>query len=261
MLILLPPSEGKLAPRRGRPLDLPGLGAPELTAARERLIRALHEVSTSPGALATLGLTPGLADQLELNRSLTTAPTARADQIYRGVLYEALGFETLSPGARRRAGARVAVVSSVFGIVRPHDRIPAYRLAGGVNLPGVGPVSTYWRSHLADVVPSMLGRGLLIDLRSSTYAGFWRPPPTSKARVVTVRVLHEYAGKRAVVSHFNKATKGRLVRALLEQGETPRTPAAFAATLQRLGEQHAWVVEPGPPSPHGTVFDVIVASL
>ena len=41
-------------------------------------------------------------------------------------------------------------------------------------------------------------------------------------------MLHEVGGKRTVVSHFNKATKGRLVRALLESGATPKTPAALA---------------------------------
>ena len=51
--------------------------------------------------------------------------------------------------------------------------------------------------------------------------------------MVTVRVLHEVDGKRQVVSHFNKATKGRLVRALLEDGRDARSPRAFAALLDR----------------------------
>ena len=46
-----------------------------------------------------------------------------------------------------------------------------------------------------------------------------------------MRVLHESGGKRTVVSHFNKATKGRIVRALLEDGADPRTPKALAETV------------------------------
>ena len=49
--------------------------------------------------------------------------------------------------------------------------------------------------------------------------------------MATVRVLHEVDGGRQVVSHFNKATKGRIVRALLEDGGNPRTPAALAGLL------------------------------
>ena len=41
MLILLPPSEGKTAPRRGKPLDLAALTCPELTDARRAVIDAL----------------------------------------------------------------------------------------------------------------------------------------------------------------------------------------------------------------------------
>ncbi len=257
MLILLPPSEGKNPPHRGLPLDLERLTAPELTATRQRILTALIDVSGAPDGLAQLGLSPGLADQLEANLQLRSAPTARADRVYTGVLYEALGFATLSPEARRRASRRVAITSSLFGILSPTDRIPAYRLAGGVNLRGLGPVGAAWRDVLDPVVTELVGKGLLIDLRSSTYAAFWRPTPAFTGRVATVRVLHETNGKRSIVSHFNKATKGRIVRALLEDGANPRTPVALADTLTRLG----WTVEVGAEQRTGTTLDVIVATL
>jgi cytoplasmic iron level regulating protein YaaA (DUF328/UPF0246 family) len=99
-----------------------------------------------------------------------------------------------------------------------------------------------------------LGRGLLVDLRSSTYAAFWRPPADLAPRVATVRVLHESGGTRKVVSHFNKATKGRLVRALLEDGSAPRKPGDLADLLGDLG----WKVETGEPGRAGTQLDVVV---
>jgi hypothetical protein len=75
-----------------------------------------------------------------------------------------------------------------------------------------------------------------------------------------VRVLHEVDGKRQVVSHFNKATKGRLVRDLLEDGRDARTPTAFATLLADLG----WQVEAAPQSARsaqGTRLDVVVSAL
>lgn len=257
MLILLPPSEGKAPPRRGNGIDLAALVAPELTDVRRQLMDRLIEVSESPTGLADLGLSEGQVDQLTLNLRLTSAASARADQVYAGVLYEALGFATLSTAARRRASSRVLITSSLFGVVRPQDRIPAYRLSGGVNLPGVGPVAAIWREALEATLPSLAGRGLVMDLRSSTYAAFWRPTPPLAPRVATVRVLHEVDGKRSIVSHFNKATKGRIVRALLEDGADPRNPAKLAEVLTRLG----WVVELGAPSRSGTTLDVVVSNL
>ncbi len=258
MLVLLPPSEGKTAPRRGAALDLAALGSPVLTPTRRRVLDALVGLCRAdPGAAATtLGLGPTQLDLVALNAGLLQAPTARADRVYTGVLYDAWDPATLTPGAKRRAAARVAVVSSVFGLVSPTDRIPAYRLSGDATLPGLGVVAGLWREVLGAAVHEALGRGLLVDLRSTTYAAFWRPGPDLAARTATVRVLHESDGRRTVVSHFNKATKGRLLRELLESGADPRTPGGLAGDLRDLG----WRVEETPGA-RGVRLDVVVSAL
>jgi cytoplasmic iron level regulating protein YaaA (DUF328/UPF0246 family) len=208
-------------------------------------------------AAQVLGIGPTQLGLVELNAGLRTAPTARADRVYTGVLYDALDAGTLSPAAKRRSGSRLAVTSALFGLVRPADRIPAYRLSGDTTLPGLGPVAGVWREALGPAVEEAVGDGLLVDLRSTTYAAFWRPPVGLASQVATVRVLHESDGKRQVVSHFNKATKGRLVRAVLEDGSRPRTPARFAELLRDLG----WTVEQGEPGRTGTRLDVVVSQL
>jgi cytoplasmic iron level regulating protein YaaA (DUF328/UPF0246 family) len=259
MLILLPPSEGKAAPRRGKPLDPTTLVAPSLTDTRTRVLDALVELCEGDPEVAakTLEVPRSQLDLVALNARVATAPTARADAVYTGVLYDALGFATLSSAARRRATGRVAITSSLFGIVRPGDRIPAYRLSGDASLPGLGSVAGAWREALGPAVTDALGAGLLVDLRSGMYAAFWRPPADLAPRVATVRVLHEKDGRRSVVSHFNKATKGRIVRALLEDGRDARTPARLAALLGELG----WTVEVGAPTAKGTQLDVVVSEV
>jgi uncharacterized protein len=259
VLILLPPSEGKTGPTRGRALDLSALRSPSLTEAREQVLDATVTLcSGDPDeAAATLDVPATQREWVARNAGLRTAATARADHVYTGVLYEALDAATLSTGAKRRLGRQVAVTSSLFGMVAPGDRIPAYRLSGDASLPGLGPVAGVWREHLGKAVGEALGNGLLVDLRSTTYAAFWRPPADVADRVATLRVLHEVNGQRKVVSHFNKATKGRLVRALLEAGATPRTPAALATALRGLG----WTVEPGPSTRKCTTLDVVVSAL
>ncbi len=259
MLILLPPSEGKAAPVRGRPLELATMSLPSLTPARERVLGALVALCRDqPDHAATvLGLSRSQLDLVVRNASLADAPTARADRIYDGVLYEALGLDSLTPSAKRRAASRLAITSSLFGLVRVNDRIPAYRLSGDATVPGLGPVAGWWRASLGPAVVDAMGRGMLVDLRSSTYAGFWRPPAELAPRVATVRVLHEVAGRRQVVSHFNKSTKGRLVRDLLEDGADPRTPARLAGLLGDLG----WRVETGEPTGKGTQLDVVVSEV
>ena len=258
MLILLPPSEGKTAPKRGAALDLEGLSLPSLTAARTAVISALVALCEGDEAVAmeVLGVPKTQPELVALNAALLSTPTARADAIYTGVLYDAFDAASLSTAAKRRAASRVMVTSSVFGLVGMGDRIPAYRLSGDTTLPGLGGVQAHWRRHLGAAALEALGEGLLVDLRSGTYAAFWRPDEVA-ARTATVRVLHEVKGVRKVVSHFNKATKGRIVRALLEDGADARTPARLAEDLRRLG----WSVETGEPGPKGTQLDVVVREL
>jgi len=263
VLILLPPSEGKWAPVRGRPLSLGHLEFPGLTEARERVLAELVELCTGSGpddaaaAGRVLGLGPTQVEQVQRNAALLTAPTARADRIYTGVLYDALEIGSLDAAARRRATRWLVIMSSLFGAVRPSDPIASYRLSGDTKLPGLGTVGAHWRGHLGPVLTEAAGTGLVVDLRSATYAAFWKPPAHLAPRVATVRVLHEVDGRRKVVSHFNKATKGRIVRALLADGSTPRNPEDLATHLGELG----WTVEPQPPTRAGQQLDVVVEEI
>ncbi|MGA8248051.1 MAG: peroxide stress protein YaaA [Nocardioides sp.] len=258
MLILLPPSEGKAHPHRGAPLR-PETWPADLAGPRLEVMTSLTELCRGDldQAVATLGVGPGQADDVRRDARLLELATAPAERVYTGVLFDALGLGSLDAGAHRRALARLAIVSSVYGLVRPGERIAPYRLGGGVTLPGLGGVAAHWRRALDPVVRRLAGRGLVVDLRSSTYAAFWRPADDLAKRVVTVRVLHEVAGRRQVVSHFNKATKGRLVRAVLEDGRDPRTPAAFARLLEELG----WNVEVNDGTRGAVQLDVIVREL
>jgi cytoplasmic iron level regulating protein YaaA (DUF328/UPF0246 family) len=225
-----------------------------LTDPRRSVLDAVIELCTTRSpeqAAQVLGLGHTQVDLVEQDATLATAPTARADAIYSGVLYEALDPGSLSPSARRRATAWLSVTSGLFGLVRPGDRIPAYRLSPQVSLPGVGTVARHWSAHLAPAVEEARGRGLVVDLRSGAYLPFWRPGRADSG-VASVRVLHEVGGRRSVVSHFNKATKGRLVRSLLEDGTPVGSVARLVEQLRDLG----WLVEQD-----GTRLDVVVDEL
>jgi cytoplasmic iron level regulating protein YaaA (DUF328/UPF0246 family) len=254
VLILLPPSEGKTRPQAGPPLALDELSFERLTPVREQLLRSLVRLSAGNPrrAAEVLGLGPTQADAVTVNAALLDEPAARADEVYTGVLFTALDLPSLDAAARGRADETLAVASALFGLLRPADRIPAYRLSGTVSLPRLGPVAGRWRTALPRVMAETVGDGLLVDLRSGTYTALGRPPAQLADRTATMRVLHEHQGRRKVVSHFNKATKGRIVRGLLEAGAEPRTVDELHEALTGLG----WTVERD-----GTRLDVVVAEV
>jgi cytoplasmic iron level regulating protein YaaA (DUF328/UPF0246 family) len=198
MLILLPPSEGKAAPRRGKPLDLAALAyAGALAPARQAMLDAVGP-------------------------ALRHAPTAAAMQVYTGVLFQALRLPELRGTARRR----VLIFSALWGVVRPGDRIPAYKLPVGTRVPGLGPLAAHWRAPLRDALPD---RGLVVDLRSGPYATMWTP---RRAKAVTVRAS---TPDGRVISHMVKATRGRVARVLLEAPAPPRTPEQALALVRAAG--------------------------
>ena len=254
MLILLPPSEGKTRPGSGPSLDLDTLSFGRLTPVRAQLLRTLVRVcqGNPKRAREVLGLGPTQADAIARNAVLTEEPTARADEVYTGVLFSELDLASLDDAARKRADGSLAIASALFGLLRPDDLIPAYRLSGTVSLPRLGAVAGRWRTPLPAVLRDATGDGLLVDLRSGTYAALGRPPAELAERTVTMRVLHEHQGARKVVSHFNKATKGRIVRRLLESGVEPRSVAELQSALTDLG----WTVERD-----GQRLDVVVAEV
>lgn len=261
MLVLLPPSEGKSAPAGGPVLDLAALSLPTLNPARRKALGSLVSMCRSrpAEALDVLGLSAGQSAEVQRNKGIRKAPTAPAWQVYTGVLFAALDMEGADPSTQARLTDWVLVWSGLWGAVRLSDPIPAYRLSGAVTLPGPGRLATYWRDPLRKALAEPARAGLIIDLRSGTYASSWPGPPE---RTAEIRVIHETRDRRVVASHFNKATKGRLLRALAESGAVPDTIDELVDVLRHVGSR----VEPGSArsgartSPTRTL-DVVVDSL
>ena len=223
MLILLPPSETKATRTRGAPLRWERLSAAGLTTARQQVADALRDVSAAADAPARLGVSPNLTDEIGRNTRLHDAPTLPARDLYTGVLYDALDLASLDAASSRRAGARLRVVSALYGSVRMTDRLAPYRLSMAVNLPGTGPLASFWRPLLDPVLSAEAGRGLVVDCRSSTYAAAWAPSGRLAERWVQVRVPG--------ATHMAKHTRGLVARALCQNSADPRRPAALLDLL------------------------------
>lgn len=192
MLILLPPSEKKKAATSHEKFDLSSLTfAAELSALRSQTTAEYDFLQTSP-----------------------------AIEIYDGVLYQGLGWHSLSAIQRKRANSRVLIVSALFGLVKPLDNIFQYKTKIDSKL---------WRDAVTTVSEKFVNE-LVIDCRSSTYKGIW---PINPANTVDVRVFKVTGTKRSVITHMSKKYRGELIRHLLMQASDPTTPA----DVQRMAAQ------------------------
>ena len=230
MLVLLPPSEGKTAPAAGAPVDLAALAfAAELTESRRKLLGALAALGRAPlkRAVATLALSPGQASEVAVDAALEEAPAAPAADVYSGVLYDHLGLAKLPA----RGQKQVLIASALWGIVRPADRIPYYRLSMKAKPAKIGPLAKFWREALAAALPDEEGE-LVVDMRSGAYAAAWKP---KRATLLAVRAFSEEGGVRKPISHMAKAVRGDVAKVLLAAKKAPNDPESAAALAESAG--------------------------
>jgi uncharacterized protein len=175
---------------------------------------------------------------IEANRAIRSASMMPALDRYAGVVYDGLDAQGLSTAARRCARRSVLIFSGLFGVLRASEPVPVYRVPAKAVLPGIGVVGTFWRPILDVVVPDLLDRGPIIDLRSADYAAMWRHSDGAES-VITVRILSPNPrGGYAVISYPSKHGKGRLAAGLLERqahGEPVRVAEDIVETWVRIG--------------------------
>ncbi|MCB0929478.1 MAG: peroxide stress protein YaaA [Mycolicibacterium insubricum] len=231
MIVVLPPSETKRDSGDGPPVDVEALSFTELNPVRIALVDELVALAADrPASRAALGISAKQDAEIDRNAALRTSPTMAAIDRYTGVLYDALDIASLSGAAGDRARARLAVGSALFGLLRADDPVPAYRLSAGSKLPGPT-LAARWRPALEPLLARLADGELVVDLRSGSYTALGRLPGA-----VTVDVVSERPdGSRAVVSHFNKAHKGRLARVLAAGRAEPDSAAKVATAARRAG--------------------------
>lgn len=253
MRILLPPSAGKTTKESTNHLQLEKLWQAEhLTQTRRQLIDDVQNTALLADAAQIFKLGPKNAHEISQNLEIYDAPALEAWQLYDGVLYEAAKFEQIfsygacaqdgqgqgqgnqpqgsgqgqggqsqadqSQGLQRQLEELTLVFSALFGPVRLTDLITPHRLSGSVKLPGQGSVASIWSKALKELLAQQLSGHVVVDLRSAEYGAMYRPTRGSDCLLLNIGVakVDPATGKRSVVSHWAKHTRGLLAGALLE---------------------------------------------
>ena len=250
MRILLPPSAGKTTKETTNHLQLEKLWQAEhLTQTRRQLIDDVQNTALLADAAQIFKLGPKNAHEISQNLEVYDAPALAAWQLYDGVLYEAAKFAQIfssgepsqgsqgqvgnhrgdqrqgsqgqgnqPQGGQRQLEELTLVFSALFGPVRLTDLITPHRLSGSVKLPGQGSVASIWSKALKELLTQQLSGHVVVDLRSAEYGAMYRPARGGECLTLNIGVakVNPATGKRSVVSHWAKHTRGLLAGALLE---------------------------------------------
>jgi cytoplasmic iron level regulating protein YaaA (DUF328/UPF0246 family) len=247
MLIIAPPSETKRpAPEHGPPVDLAALSFPELNPIRTRVLGALIATSARSDAFERLRLRPSMAADIARNTRLLEVPALPASDLYIGPLHEGLDVAGLSGPGTERAATSLVIVSSLWGALRPADRIPPYRLIVWSSLVGMDRLEPLWRTMLPDVFARVAGDdGVAIDLRSGPYTAVGMPAGMSD-RTISLAIRYAAPGGGRIGDVIAKRVRGQAAHALLESSAPIDEPDAVADALS-----DRWPVELEPPERPG----------
>lgn len=226
-IILLPPSEGKEPGGNPFAPDMFDYRTAntfnyfnQLNPQRRELINHLQEVIRGGEAdLETIfGVTGAhLEEAVAANLEIYDAPLISAlDRYSPGVMYKSMDFAGLPTGAQRRLLENGIIFSGVFGLLRPDDLIPNYRLRMDASLPDLGRVATYWKPLISPVLNERVEGKFVWNLLPGVHRDAWDDNHTYEESI-SVRFFVEDGDERKPVTHSVKPLRGQLVNFIVRE--------------------------------------------
>ena len=224
--ILLPPSEGKSPGGNPFAPDMFDYRSSstfnyfnDLNPERRKLINQLQAAIEENENLEALFGVKGdhLDEAIAANSSVFKAPLMSAlDRYSPGVLFKSMDFIGLPTGAQRRLLENSIIFSGLFGLLRPDDLIPNYRLRMDASLPEIGKVSTYWRPYLSALLNETVKDHFVWNMLPKIHKDAWVDEHTYR-QMVEVQFFNEENGERKAVSHGVKPLRGQMVNFVVRE--------------------------------------------
>lgn len=193
---------------------------PQFIAQSTQLVEVLRR--QSPAQVASLmSLSDSLA-ALNVARYAAWSPrftaknSRQAVLAFNGDVYDGLNAKTLTPAQLAWAQQHVAILSGLYGVLRPMDRMQPYRLEMGTRL-AVGPAKNlyqFWGPRIAEHLNTRLAADktpVVINLASQEYFKSV-DQKALKARVIECVFEDWKAGQYKVISFFAKRARGLMAR-------------------------------------------------
>lgn len=202
----------------------------------QRLIAVLREKSPQEVA-ALMSISDPLA-ALNVARyaawqpRFTAANARQAVMAFNGDVYEGLQAQSLSLEDLQWAQQHVAILSGLYGVLRPLDRMQPYRLEMGTRLATDAGANLYqfWGARIAEHLNQRLAADatpVVVNLASQEYFKSV-DRKVLKARVIECVFEDHKAGQYKIISFYAKRARGLMARwAIQQRAATPRRLEEF----------------------------------
>lgn len=215
MLILLSPAKSL---DYEAPLLTQDATLPRMAAHSAELIQELKALS--PEAVgALMHISPKLA---ELNHArfqsyqttFTEANSRQAILAFTGDVYQGMTLADWTTADFAAAQRQVRILSGLYGVLRPLDRMQPYRLEMGTRFKNARGENLYqfWGSTITDLLNDDLkasGSDLVVNLASNEYFSSVKPKEL-KGQLITPVFKDEKNGKFKIISFYAKKARGMM---------------------------------------------------
>lgn len=192
----------------------------DLNSERRTLIDTLQETveGGGDGLEDMLGVEGSeLEEAIRINAEIYDAPLMSAlDRYSPGVLYAAMDFAGLPTGAQRRLLENGIIFSGLFGLLRPDDLIPNYRLRMDAELPEIGLVADFWRPRLSPLLNRAVEGRYVWDFLSEVQQAAWDDEHTYEEKV-RVEFVDEENGEPKSATEDLKPLQGQFVNFIVRE--------------------------------------------
>lgn len=219
-----------LSPAKSLDLESPSTTqehtTPDFIPRAAELIEVLR--TYSPGQIAELmDLSDSLA-MLNVSRyahwNADHAEARQAIMSFNGDVYAGLDARTLLPAEIGYAQRHLRILSGLYGLLRPLDRMHPYRLEMGTRLnnPRGGNLYAFWGESITGALNAQLAEtraSALINLASEEYFKSVKPKLLD-APVITPVFEDWKNGRYKIISFFAKRARGMMARYAAQNGVT-----------------------------------------
>lgn len=158
--------------------------------------------------------------------NLTDNQLKEAAFAFKGDVYQGLEIEKLSKDELQFAQKHLRILSGLYGLLRPLDKIAPYRLEMGTDLP-VGKASNlyeHWKSKITRQISEemkSLNTNTLVNLASNEY---FKSLDLKKLEVDLISpVFKDFKnGEYKIISFFAKKARGSMARYLIKENATDK---------------------------------------
>jgi len=242
MLCVLSPSKTLAPLEPGSRKIAANSSQPVLFSDTLELIKHLKKLS--PEAIKKL---MDISDKLaELNFTRFQNFTAKMDKnnaqpaafAFKGDVYDGLDIETLNTKQIGALNERVAIISGLYGLLRPLDLIQHYRLEMGTTLKNAAGRNLYdfWGDRITTEI-NKREKNLLVNLASEEYFKAVRKEKL-KPELVNIVFKENKKGKTSVIGLFAKRARGMMTRFIVEtDAQNKKDLLAFDAAGYKFSQK------------------------